>query len=311
MTNAPVIREFTILAASLRFPEGPVWLSDGAIAVVEIGAGCVTRIGMDGSVDIMATPGGGPNGLAVGPDNSLYVCNNGGLTSLVDSLGRTRLLQWREDEPGRIERIDIRTGEVAVLYEACGTRRLSAPSDIVFDREGGFYFTDIGKTRDGARAIGALYYAQPDGSSIHEVAGHLLAPNGVGLSPDGSELYVTETETCRLWAWKVAAPGVLEHRPETSHGGRFVAGPSGFRHFDGLAVDVDGNIIVGTLLTGEITSVAPDGRILGTLEVPDLKPTNVCFGGATLRTVFVTLADRGALASVPWDTSGAPLAFSM
>lgn len=70
----------TIVAEGLAFPEGPVWFDDGSVVVVEIMAGRVTRVLPDGRTEVIATPGGGPNGLALGPDGALYLCNNGGFT---------------------------------------------------------------------------------------------------------------------------------------------------------------------------------------------------------------------------------------
>src|ERR1700749_861230 len=70
--------EFRELATDLKFPEGPVAMDDGSIILVEIPIGKITRVKPDGSHHTIATPGGGPNGLAIGPDGALYVCNNGG-----------------------------------------------------------------------------------------------------------------------------------------------------------------------------------------------------------------------------------------
>ena len=68
----------TEIASGLAFPEGPVMLPDGAMLVVEIAKGCVTRIDPGGRKTIVAKPGGGPNGAAFGPDGHLYICNSGG-----------------------------------------------------------------------------------------------------------------------------------------------------------------------------------------------------------------------------------------
>ena len=130
--------DLKVLATGLRFPEGPVVMPDGSVALVEIARGTVTRVAPDGTVSVIADLGGGPNGLATGPDGALYVCNNGGF-------------EWHE-EPGmirpigtptsyaggRIERVDPNTGEFRVLYERCGEQKLKGPNDIVFDRSGGF-----------------------------------------------------------------------------------------------------------------------------------------------------------------------------
>ena len=110
---------------------------------------------------------------------------------------------------------------MTVLYDHCGPNKLVGPNDIVFDGLGGFYFTDLGKSRARDRDWGGVYYALADGSRITEVVHPILTPNGIGLSPDGKTLYVAETETARLWAFDVLAPGVLAKAPFPSpHGGR-------------------------------------------------------------------------------------------
>ena len=70
------------LASGLEFPEGPVWMPDGSIVLVEIKGGRVTRVGPDGSKHTIATPGGGPNGAAIGPDGKLYDTIANGLNQM-------------------------------------------------------------------------------------------------------------------------------------------------------------------------------------------------------------------------------------
>src|SRR6516162_4235660 len=109
-----------VLATGLRFPEGPVWMADGSIILVEIERQTITRVAKDGSVSIVATPGGGPNGLAIGPDGAIYCCNNGGFAWQTVQ-GYLRPVGASADyKNGRIERIDPKTGEVRVLYDRCG-----------------------------------------------------------------------------------------------------------------------------------------------------------------------------------------------
>jgi gluconolactonase len=305
-----------VVAQGLRFPEGPVWLSDGSIALVEIARGTVSIVAPDGplgaNVRVLASPGGGPNGLAVGPDGTLYVCNNGGFTWLESDGALRPTVQPEDYSGGRIEKIDIATGAVSVLYDACDGHRLRGPNDIVFDGQGGFYFTDLGKTRARDRDWGGVYYAMADGSRIVELAYPVLTPNGIGLSPDGSTVYVAETETGRLWAFDLLSPGVARKQPHPSpHGGRLVCGLGGYQRFDSLAVEADGNICVATLVTGAITTIAPDGRIVSQIKFPDRHTTNICFGGADLRTAFVTLSGVGHLVELPWDRAGLRLAYEL
>ncbi len=174
----------TEIASGLAFPEGPVMLTGGGMLVVEIAKGCVTRIDPDGRKTTIATPGGGPNGAAFGPDGMLYVCNSGGFSWKRVDGGLVPSGQADDYSGGRIERINIDTGKVEVIYTSCGGHLLKGPNDIVFDKQGGFYFTDHGKRRPREVDLGALYYARTDGSLITELVQPMTMPNGVGLSPD-------------------------------------------------------------------------------------------------------------------------------
>ena len=65
-----------IVTEGLRFPEGPIAMPDGSVILVEIAAQQLTRVLPDGSKQVIAKTGGGPNGAALGPDGKIYVCNN-------------------------------------------------------------------------------------------------------------------------------------------------------------------------------------------------------------------------------------------
>lgn len=299
----------TVLATDLAFPEGPVVMKDGTVLVAELRSGLVRRVHPDGRVSLVADCGGGPNGLAIGPDGALYVCNNGGshfppgqfvsTGPSVDYVG------------GSIQRVDLRNGTVNTLYTHCGEHRLSAPNDLVFDAHGGFWFTDFGKKKARTRDFGGLYYALPDGSSIVEVQFGLAAPNGIGLSPDGRTVYVAETENARLWAYDIVGPGVVKKLPFPSPtGGRLVCGVGGYQRFDSLKVDGDGNICVATLMTGAVTVIAPSGELVRQVKLPDVYVTNLAFGGDDLRTAYVTLAATGQLARITWPTRGLKLNYN-
>lgn len=69
---------FEVVTTDLEFPEGPVALPDGDVLVVEVRGGRLTRVHPDGTKDVVADVGGGPNGAAIGPDGAAYVVNNGG-----------------------------------------------------------------------------------------------------------------------------------------------------------------------------------------------------------------------------------------
>ncbi|MDR5766746.1 SMP-30/gluconolactonase/LRE family protein [Caballeronia sp. LZ028] len=304
--------DIRILAEGLMFPEGPVAMADGSVVLVEIERETISRVSVDGCVSVVAETGGGPNGLAVGPDGAFYICNNGGfLFRTVAGLNRTRPGIHPGYTSGRIERFDPRTGTLTTLYERCGDHPLCGPNDIVFDHEGGFYFTDFGKNRLRDRDHAGLYYARADGSMIVEVAYPLTTANGVGLSPDDRVVYVAETETARLWAFDLEEPGRARKHPYPSpHGGRLVCGLPGYQRFDSLAVDAAGNICVATLVTGCITVVAPTGEVMRQVMVPDGMVTNICFGGADMKTAYVTMSGTGRLGVLSWPEPGLRLAYS-
>ncbi len=301
-----------LMAEGLRFPEAPVALSDGSVLLVEIAAGRITRVSPEGERSVVGTPGGGPNGLAFGPDGALYCCNNGGF-HWIEEEGRLRTAGTAPDyETGRIERVDLATGETTRLYDRCGHHALRGPNDLVFDQHGGFWFTDLGKVRPRERDHGGVYYAKSDGSYIVEAAFPVVGgANGIGLSPDEKTLYVAETETGRLWAFAVLEPGILGKEPWPSpHGGKLLCQFPGYRRLDSLAVTAAGNICVATLVSGEVTTISPSGQIAGVTLFDDKLPTNICFGGADLRTAYITLSHTGRLVSMPWDEPGLALNYS-
>jgi gluconolactonase len=296
--------EITEITSGLRFPEGPVAMPDGSVIVVELAGGCVTRVQPDGTKSEVAAPGGSPNGAAIGPDGALYVCNSGGWT-FGELIGLTipDMELPSDHSGGRIERIDIESGHVDVLYTECDGNALIGPNDIVFDAHGGMWFTDHGRRQGRVQHIGAIYYAQPDGSAITEVVFPSESPNGIGLSPDGSRLYAAETHTGRVYAWNVTAPGEVERNAAGATGG-LLCGLPGMQLFDSLGIDADGNVVVATLVTGALTVISPAGDVLDQVLMGDPMTTNVCWGGPDLRTAYVTCSGTGRLVSVPWPRPG-------
>jgi gluconolactonase len=295
----------------LLFPEGPVALPDGRVALVEIARRTVTIVERDGTTGILAEPGGGPNGLAMGPGGAFYVTNNGGFDFHRDADGVRPTVQAASYSGGRLERIDVQTGAVEVVHEQTGSgHKLRGPNDLVVDREGGIWFTDLGKRRARDLDYGGVYYAAADGS-ITEAAYPFLTANGIGLSPDESVLYVAETEGGRLWAFDLEAPGRVRPYPWPSpHGGRLVytAGNS-YERFDSLAVEASGNICVATLINGGISVISPDGELVEFVTMPDRYTTNICFGGENLTTAYITLSQSGRLVAMDWPRAGLPLNF--
>lgn len=279
-------------------------MPDGSVIVTEMFGGCLTRVAPDGTKSTVARIEGLPNGLALGPDGHLYLCNNGGAFTPLDVEG---MLYPGEFDPalyigGRIQRVDIATGEVTDLYTHCGDVALRAPNDLVFDAHGGFWFTDHGIRHGRTADRTGIYYAAADGSHIEEVVFPVDAPNGIGLSPDGSRLYWAETHTGRIYQRPVTAPGKVA--PIGMDLTAVLHGLPGYQLLDSLAVDGDGNVCVATLVNGGITVVSPEGEVVLFVPVDDRITTNICFGGPDHRTAYITASSTGRLLAMDWPFQG-------
>jgi gluconolactonase len=299
--------QIEIVAEGLGFPEGPVVMADGSVILVEIQRGTLTRV-WNGKSEVIANLGGGPNGAALGPDGAIYVCNNGGF-EWSEMAGYLLPGHAAADyETGRIERVDLATGKVDRLYTTVGGNMLKGPNDLVFDRAGNFYFTDHGKSYARTRDLGGLFYASPNGASVQELVWGQTSPNGVGLSPDESTVYMADTMTGRLWAYDLATPGVVNPASPLQPG-RIIASLPGWTLLDSLAVEASGQIAVATLVTGGITVFDPAGTT-ELIPFPDLLVTNIAFGGDDMCDAYVTLSGTGKLAKVRWPRPGLKLNFA-
>ena len=303
--------EMTTITTGLRFPEGPIAMPDGSVILVEMFGPRITRVLPDGSKETVAEIVGGPNGLAMGPDGHLYLCNNGGCFTPIEMGGMLFPGPFNAEGyiGGRIQKVDIATGEVTDLYTECDGRPLRAPNDIVFDGAGGFWFTDHGIRDHNARTsdLTGIYYAKADGSFISEQVFPVEGPNGIGLSPDGNTVYWAETHSGRVMRRSLSAPGVVVP-PMPMDTSACLAGLPGMQLLDSLAVDGDGNVCVATLVNGGITVVNPtDGS---TTHVPtgDMLTTNICFGdrdgSGEYRDAYITCSATGTLVHTRWPNNG-------
>lgn len=289
-----------VVCEGLEFPEGPMAMIDGSVVLVEVKGQRLTRVWPDGRKELVVKTGGGPNGAAIGPDGAIWIANNGGLFFHPDAY-----------DGGFIQRYDPATGELSTVYEACDGQPLIAPNDLVFDRQGGLWFTDHGAPTPEGRKYGAVYYAAPDGSRISRQRTRLVSPNGIGLSPDETMLYVADTELGRVWGFEIIAPGELA--PATGFPPKVAAWTlHGPQSLDSLAVEADGRVCVATIgPESGITAVDPSDGAMAFFPVPDPICTNICFGGPELRTAWITASATGRLFKSVWPRPGLRLNFNV
>ena len=302
----PAMPALTQVAEGLLFPEGPIAMADGSIVLVEMRAKTLTRIGRGGKRSVIAELGGGPNGAAIGPDGAVYVTNNGGAWGWTPGVTNMPGPPPAVYHGGSIQRVDLKTGKFTTLYDRCDGKLLNGPNDLVMDGHGGFWFTCYGQTDNEVRRLGGLYYAKADGSKIIRWRSAQISPNGVGLSPDGKVVYMADCMLGRLYAFDLKAPGVMataEVPNDPTPQGRVIATLPGYQWLDSLKVEADGSISVATLFNAGITTFQPDGRYAH-VPLPDPVTTNLCFGGADLRDVWVTASSTGKLYKLRWPRPG-------
>jgi gluconolactonase len=286
-----------VLATGLQFPEGPALAPNGDVMVTEIGGQRISRVTPGGEVSVFAETGGGPNGSNFGPDGCLYVANNGG--------------RWPTDMPstaqsgtppegaGSIQRITP-DGTVETFLAEIDGIPLNSPNDLCFDAHGGFYFTDPAWSGllGGDRDAGPVCYVDADGNA-RRVATGIGFPNGLGVRDDGRTLIVCESLTGMLLSYRIEEPGVLSDgsKPNGMIGRRSVP--------DGFCFDAEGRIIVAGHGTDKLFVLdGADGRPLTTIDMPEIGPTNCCFGGLDHRTLYVTSSDQGNLLALEWEVPG-------
>ena len=305
--------ETDIITDELNFPEGPIYLNDDSVLLVEIARGTLTKVFMNGKKEILCELGGGPNGAAIGPDGYCYICNNGGFEWDIskDKKFMRPILQSKNYKNGRIEKVNLKSGKFQTLYDSCNDIPLNGPNDIVFDKKGNFWFSDLGKVRDRTMDRGAIYWAKADGSKIKEVIHPFMTPNGIGLSPDEKTLYVAETEGGKLYSYQIIGEGEVKKMdfPSSVNGGILMNIEGGLKRFDSLAVEKNGYICVGTLVDGGISVISPSSGLVEFWSLDDPYITNICFGGDYFKTAFITASYQGMLLKANWHREGLKLNF--
>lgn len=273
--------KYEFLYAGFEGTEGPITLPDGSAIFTETRANRITQLKDDRSVSVFLQNSNGSNGLAFNKKGELISVQN-----VKPRVG-----------------IVYPAGHEKVLAEQFEGKPFQRPNDLVLDKKGGIYFTDIGvvpKTEKDEQARPAVYYITPDGK-VTRVINDLERPNGVQLSTDEKTLYVANTAGQYILAYDIKADGSLGARKDfakldgyqKNNAGVFSSGA------DGLAVDSEDRLYVASNAGVETFNVK--GEKLGVIALPH-KPQNLAFAGKDKKTLYVV--GRSAAYRIPLQSQG-------
>jgi gluconolactonase len=251
------------LAGGLGAAEGPAFLPDGRFIFVEIWRSRISVWTPEDGVQTHAHVGGGPNSVLVCSDGSLLVTQNG---------GRDR--DWRADDqrPPSIQRVSP-DGEIEIVATEIDGVPLTAPNDLAFGPNGTLYFTDpVGDFhRVNPPPPGYIFSLAPDGTGKVIAEAGPTFPNGITVEADGNVVWV-ESFTRAVRRYHVDT-GTVEDVC-------VLEDPDAIP--DGLKPATNGDLYIGTVLTGGVSVVGADGAEKGLLKGFGDYVSNVQFRGSTL-----------------------------
>jgi gluconolactonase len=280
--------------------EGPAW--DGKGNLYFTYANRITRRDSTGKLHIFREPSGEANGLLFDAENRLLICESG-----------TR----------RITRAEV-NGEITVLADRYEGMKFNSPNDITIDSKGRIYFSDPRygnrdnmEMRDAhGELVEGVYRIDAPGKVTRIITHEVDRPNGALVSPGDQYLYVADNNNNRaaaarkLWRFNLLPDGAID-----PHSRMLIFDWQNGRGPDGVKADREGRLYVAAGLNkshppyesadkfkGGVYIISPEGKLLDFIGIPVDEVTNCAFGGADLKTLFISAG--GTLWSIPVNTPG-------
>jgi len=307
-TGAPVKIE-----GQVAFVEGPAFHADGSVYFSDVENNRIMRRRLDGSFEVWRQPSGRANGLLFDHEGRLVACEGAAFG------GNRRVTRTEAD------------GRITVLADSFDGKPLNSPNDLTIDSRGRIYFTDprygsrdgIEQKTPGGAAIEGVYRIDEPGRVARVLAAEVDRPNGVAVSPDDKWLFVVDNNngqfgTRKVWRFELDAAGNVlpKSRKELFDFGRGRGG-------DGCKVDREGRVWVAAgrwmpsppnetiEMKGGIYVLTHEGRLVDFMPVAIDEVTNLCFGGKSLDTLYITAghtlfsAQLKATGHVAWPKAAA------
>jgi len=247
------------IAEGFQFVEGPVWVDDLGLLFSDIPANRVYLWTETAGATVYIEPSGNSNGLALDADGRLMLAQHG-LRQVARHVNDT----------------------FEVVASEYNGMKLNSPNDLAIHSDGSVFFTDppYGLPQGVPSETGffGIYRAAPDGR-VTLLDSTLFRPNGIAFSPDETKLYVTDTESRRVYEWDMVSDSTVSDKRELAFMQPSSSGA------DGMKVDPEGFLYV----TGPvgIWIFSPEGEAIDTIPVPG-QTTNCAWGNADRQTLYVT-----------------------
>jgi sugar lactone lactonase YvrE len=251
--------------------EGPACDGQGNIYAVSFGKSAqnIGKVTPDGKGEVWVTLSGKSAGNGI-------VFDHKGMMYVADYVGHNVLL------------IDPATKKISVFAHE---DTMNQPNDLAIAPNDTLYASDP----NWGNNTGQIWFIDRKGK-VTRVAEKMGTTNGIEVSPDGKTLYVNESVQRNVWAFDIAADGMLSNK-------RLLKKFDDFG-FDGMRCDVDGNLYITRYGKGTVAVLSPEGKVLREIDVLGAAPSNLCFGGPDGRTVYVTEVKKQRLVQFRVDKPG-------
>lgn len=257
------------------FLEGPAFDRQGNLYIVDTPFGRIFRIDPRGAWELVVQYDGWPNGMKFHKDGRLFIC----------------------DYKKGLLLLDVKTGKLETLLETAYSEGFKGLNDLHFANNGDLYFTDQGQTgiHD---PTGRVYRYTTDGR-LECLIANGPSPNGIVLDPGDKVMYVAMTRANCMWHCPLKPGGGV------SKAGVFAQLP-GIHGPDGLAMDEAGNLSAAHARPGIIWLFSPMGEPLYCVQskIKGSRMTNMAYGGADRRTLFITDSYQGAILAAKMPVAG-------
>ena len=292
-TPAPQVE----IATTVAFTEGPAVDRDGSVYFTDIINERIMKLGADGVLSTYRERSNAANGLLIDPQGRLIACEGG----LFERPGVKR-----QGTP-RLTRTDLKSGKIETIASGYEGKPFSAPNDVTIDSKGRLYFTDL--------AGAAVYRLETSGTVARILmAPDVQRPNGIQVSPDDKTLYLIEANQAKDGARMIRAYDLQPDGTVRNMRVHYNFYPG--RSADGMSIDSEGNLYASAGMnqlrgssetldtkTG-VYVISPAGKLLKFIAIPEDFITNNAFGGADMKTLYVTAGKT--LYKVRTDVAGLP-----